>query len=110
MIGSDEYQGLLEMAVVDIFNQLAECEDRKFAMRVSFLEIYNEVIRDLLSDDKKEVKIREDPLKGVFVECNEVVITEFEAVMKNVKKGLSKRAVESTNMNETSSRSHSIFK
>jgi centromeric protein E len=110
MIGSEGQSGVLEMAAIDIFNQLAVCNDKQFAIKVSFLEIYNEVIRDLLSEDKKEVKIREDPLKGVFVESTEVIIREFDTIMSCVRKGLTRRAVECTAMNEASSRSHSVFK
>eukprot|EP01034_Spumella_vulgaris_P023231 gene23231-29433_t len=61
-------------------------------------------------EDKREIKIREDPVRGVFVEATEVIIVDFDMIMQSLRKGLSKRAVESTNMNEASSRSHSVFK
>ena len=47
---------------------------------------------------------------GVYCEATEVVITDFESIIKCLKKGINKRAVECTAMNDTSSRSHTIFK
>lgn len=88
MLGDESHMGILEMAVADIFHSLEEFEGRQYSMKVSFLEIYNEVIRDLLCEEKKELKIRSDPAKGgVFVECTEVAIAELDAVMSTVRKG-----------------------
>jgi hypothetical protein len=50
MLGGGDQRGVLEMSAEDIFNTIAECEDRDFLLRVSFVEIYNETIRDLISD------------------------------------------------------------
>lgn len=83
-------RGILEMAAIDILNLIAETADRDFLVRVSFVEIYNENIRDLLSDAAdSSVAIREDPRKGVYCEASEVVITDFESIMRSLKRGMS---------------------
>lgn len=111
MLGGGDQKGVLYMAAEDIFNYIAEHPTRDFLLRASFVEIYNENIRDLLSESADStVAIREDPRKGVYCEAVEFVITDFDSIIRLLKKGIAKRAVEATAMNDTSSRSHTIFK
>lgn len=112
MLGDGQSRGVLELAAEDIFRNIAVCPDRDFLIRVSFVEIYNEKIFDLLSDSVEPplVNIREDPRKGVYCETTEAIITDYDTILKSLKKGTSRRHVAETMMNEKSSRSHSIFR
>ncbi|CAM9500239.1 unnamed protein product [Discosporangium mesarthrocarpum] len=83
----------------------------KFLVVVSYLEIYNEVIHDLLNPKKGQMlRIREHPDLGIFVDglC-ELVVHSEDDVLKLIEQGGAIRKVASTNMNERSSRSHSCF-
>ncbi len=81
-----------------------------FMITVSFLEIYNEEIKDLLNPSSKQMKIRENKEKGIYVEdlC-EVVVKEPGGVLQLIEQGNAVRRVAATQMNDTSSRSHSVF-
>ncbi|KAF4138757.1 Kinesin motor domain [Phytophthora infestans] len=104
--------GILQLAVEDIFNYIESCVDRDFLLRVSFLEIYNEVVKDLLNPKEKgaNLKLREDPRKGVYVECKEEIITNYEDIVTLLQAGNQNRTTGQTAMNDKSSRSHSVFR
>lgn len=78
--------------------------------RCSYLEIYNEKINDLLHSNATDLKIREDVNQGVHVIVKEEIIQTPDDLFTLMKKGMKTRKVGSTDMNERSSRSHSIFK
>ncbi len=81
-----------------------------FLITVSFLEIYNEEIKDLLNPSSKQLKIRESKDKGIYVEdLFEVVVKDGAAVLELISQGNAVRRVAATKMNDTSSRSHSVF-
>jgi hypothetical protein len=87
-------------------------KDVEFLIRCSYLELYNEEIRDLLTDAKNPVKceLKEDPQKGIYIKgLSDVVVESPEDLNKMLDKGLSNRTVAATLMNSESSRSHSIF-
>ncbi|OWZ22152.1 Kinesin [Phytophthora megakarya] len=109
---TNSHPGILQLAVEDIFNYIENCEDRDFLLRVSFLEIYNEVVKDLLNVSEKgaNLKLREDPRKGVYVESKEEIITNYEDIVTLLQTGNQNRTTGQTAMNEKSSRSHSVFR
>eukprot|EP00977_Amphora_coffeiformis_P003806 scaffold765_cov160-Amphora_coffeaeformis.AAC.7 len=102
--------GIVHMAANDIFQHIQDNPDRIFLVRASFLEIYNEEVRDLLSSDQKVLQIREDPRRGVFVQSQEEYVTDYESLLQILFTGEKSRAFASTAMNERSSRSHTIFR
>ena len=80
-------------------------------VRCSYLEIYNEDIRDLLGDDiERKLELKENEKKVVYVkDLNIITVSNVAQIAKLMEKGMSVRKVGATAMNETSSRSHSIF-
>ncbi|RYQ97726.1 hypothetical protein Ahy_B08g093807 isoform B [Arachis hypogaea] len=85
-------------------------EKLKFTCKISFLEIYNEQILDLLDPSSNNLQIREDIKKGVYVEnIKEVEVTNARDVIQQLIQGAANRKVAATNMNHASSRSHSVF-
>lgn len=102
--------GIVHMAAADIFQNIANQPNRVFLVRASFLEIYNEDVRDLLSSDNKTLPIREDPRRGVFVQCEEEIVSNFQGLLGVLFRGDKSRSFASTAMNERSSRSHTILR
>ncbi|RKP24878.1 kinesin motor domain-containing protein, partial [Syncephalis pseudoplumigaleata] len=83
---------------------------REFLLRVAYLEIYNEQIKDLLAPEHLILKLHEDSKRGVYVSpLKEEIVTSVAQVMRVIRKGESKRHVSTTDYNEHSSRSHTIF-
>jgi chromosome segregation ATPase len=112
MSGTDDSPGVLQMASEEIFDLVMAKQNRQFLIRVSYLEIYNETVRDLLTADpeRSTVQIREDPRRGVFVEATERIIGSLDDIYTALANGNDSRHVGATNMNERSSRSHTIFR
>lgn len=79
-------------------------------VRASYIQIYNEVISDLLRNEKKNLQIREDTRKGVYIEgVSEWAVVRPQEILELMKIGAKSRATARTNMNESSSRSHAVF-
>ncbi len=79
-------------------------------VRASYLQIYNEVISDLLKVERTSLQIREDKKKGVFVEgLSEWVVRSPNEIYSLMQKGALSRATATTKMNDLSSRSHAVF-
>mmetsp|Transcript_525 Transcript_525/g.1387 ORF Transcript_525/g.1387 Transcript_525/m.1387 type:complete len:912 (-) Transcript_525:8-2743(-) len=106
-----EMKGIVPRIVMDIFSAVAEADENlEFMVKVSFLEIYMEKIRDLLDVSRNNLRVREDKTKGVWVEgATEVYVGCEEDVMDVLRLGQVHRSVAATKMNAESSRSHSIF-
>lgn len=94
-----------------VFGSISETPDHiEFTVKVGIVEIYMEKIRDLLSPEKTNLKIREDKVRGVYIEdVTERYVSEEREVMDLIELGNSNRAICATKMNEGSSRSHMIF-
>ena len=83
--------------------------DRKFTIACSFVEVYNEIVRDLLEDGVPSIAIREDRERGPFAQCVEIPISNSAEMLELLRKGEMSRIVGETDMNKRSSRSHTIF-
>ncbi|XP_074131369.1 centromere-associated protein E isoform X2 [Sminthopsis crassicaudata] len=113
MMGSADCLGVIPKAVNDIFKKIKEIPEREFLLRVSYMEIYNETITDLLCDTRKmkPLEIREDFNRNVYVaDLTEEVVSTPELALQWIKKGERNRHYGKTKMNQRSSRSHTIFR
>ncbi|XP_068950750.1 centromere-associated protein E isoform X3 [Petaurus breviceps papuanus] len=113
MMGSADGLGVIPKAINDIFIKIKEIPEREFLLRVSYMEIYNETITDLLCDTRKmkPLEIREDFNRNVYVaDLTEEVVSTPELALKWIKKGERNRHYGKTKMNQRSSRSHTIFR
>ena len=118
--------GITHMAARDIFATIAADPQHSYAVRVSFLEIYNEEVRDLLvaADGKSgaagaggqrgqqaTLAVREDPKAGVFVEnLTSHRVYNLDTLLHYLNLGEKHKSVAATGMNDRSSRSHTIFR
>ncbi|XP_063329478.1 kinesin heavy chain isoform X1 [Pelmatolapia mariae] len=103
--------GIIPRIAEDIFEHIfAMDENLEFHIKVSYFEIYMDKIRDLLDVTKTNLSVHEDKHRVPYVKgCTERFVTSPEEVMDVIDEGKANRHVAVTNMNEHSSRSHSIF-
>ncbi|XP_005184928.1 kinesin-like protein Klp68D [Musca domestica] len=107
--GNDELVGIIPRSFEQIWLHINRTENFQFLVDVSYLEIYMEELRDLLKPNSKNLEVRESS-SGVYVpNLHSVTCKSVEDMMNVMKVGNKNRTVGFTNMNEHSSRSHSIF-
>ncbi|XP_017277100.1 kinesin-like protein KIF3B [Kryptolebias marmoratus] len=106
-----ENRGVIPNSFQHIFTQISRSQNQKYLVRSSYLEIYQEDIRDLLcKDNNKKLELKENPDYGVYVKDLSSVVTKNATEIEHVMNiGNQSRTVGFTNMNERSSRSHAIF-
>jgi kinesin family protein 1 len=114
MMGYREEAGVIPRICRDMFARITELQsdpNLKCRVEVSYLEIYNERVRDLLNPSTKgNLKVREHPSTGPYVEdLAKLVVGSFKEIENLMDEGNKARTVAATNMNETSSRSHAVF-
>ena len=126
MVGDDKNPGIMIRAISDLFNALNQVKNVKYNVSISYIEIYNEQLKDLLDnnnynnnnknnlkDNKKEINkidIRTDPQKGTFlygVSLHQVICAND--AFKLLVYGNKNRTEGITEQNENSSRSHAIL-
>nr|XP_053654695.1 kinesin heavy chain-like [Cherax quadricarinatus] len=111
VIGDPNLQGIIPRIIQDIFNHIYNMEENlEFHIKVSYFEIYMDKIRDLLDVSKVNLAVHEDKNRVPFVKgATERFVSSPEEVLEVIEMGKSNRHVAVTNMNEHSSRSHSVF-
>ncbi|GAA5981651.1 hypothetical protein JCM11641_003933 [Rhodosporidiobolus odoratus] len=115
MMGPDiddvEMKGIIPRLTEQIFASImASPANLEYLVKVSYMEIYMERIRDLLAPENDNLPVHEDKARGVYVKnLSDFYVSNSAEVYEIMRQGGSARAVSSTNMNAESSRSHSIF-
>merc|ERR1719285_1648392 len=111
-MGPVENEGILYRSLKDFFKkQQSQTKDTTTELEISFLEIYNENVRDLLSfDNLNRLRVRIDKTEGMFVQGLAIkAVASYEQAKWLIDTGFRNRTVASTKMNTASSRSHCIF-
>ena len=122
MQGTTTSPGVIPLAITDIFSYIRETPHREFLLRVSYLEIYNEKIHDLLSPpaaggpgtgpgapQPEEIKLREDTKRGVYASpLREEIVQSPTQLLRVIARGDHARRTSSTLYNARSSRSHAV--
>ncbi|KAF9700015.1 hypothetical protein EKO04_001365 [Ascochyta lentis] len=110
-IDDDVGKGVIPRIVEQIFASiLASPSNIEYTVRVSYMEIYMERIRDLLMPQNDNLAVHEEKNRGVYVKgLLEVYVSSVDEVYEVLRRGGQSRAVSATNMNAESSRSHSIL-
>nr|CDP25319.1 Putative protein of unknown function [Podospora anserina S mat+] len=122
MMGTPSQPGLIPRTCEDLFERIHEAQREmpniSYKVKVSYFEVYNEHVRDLLVAPKVDaaatgpyyLKIRESPTEGPYVkDLTEVGVGSLDEILRLMRAGDGNRTVASTRMNDTSSRSHAVF-
>ena len=110
-IDDEEGRGVIPRIVEQIFASIMSSPSTiEYTVRVSYMEIYMERIRDLLAPQNDNLPVHEEKNRGVYVKgLLEIYVSSVQEVYEVMRRGGNARAVAATNMNQESSRSHSIF-
>merc|ERR1740117_1512442 len=106
-----EMQGVVPRMISTIFDKIYNESDMiEFHISVSYFEIYMEKVKDLLNPKNDNMNIREHPQRGIYVDgAREILVSSPDDVHNVMTQGSNSRSIAVTNMNEHSSRSHSVF-
>ena len=119
MMGNQEKPGIIPRTCEDLFQRIESNTSPhiSYTVRVSYFEVYNEHVRDLLATPNRSqsnhpnyLKIREHPVDGPYVkDLTESAVKNYQELLRCMRKGDASRTTASTKMNDTSSRSHAVF-
>ncbi|XP_043462485.1 kinesin-related protein 4 [Leptopilina heterotoma] len=110
MMGSINEPGIIPLAIQHMFDTIEKTMNREFLIRFSYFEIYNEKINDLLNIENTDLKIKDENGRIFVHNCSERVTNGTKKMLDGMKWGEKNRSIGVTNMNDRSSRSHTIFK
>ncbi|KAL5220833.1 hypothetical protein ABZP36_025546 [Zizania latifolia] len=104
-------RGVTESAVNDIYRHIENTPERDFIIKISAMEIYNEIVKDLLRPDSGHLRLLDDPEKGTIVEkLEEEIAKDSQHLRHLISICEEQRRVGETALNDTSSRSHQIIR
>ncbi|KAM8894835.1 kinesin-like protein KIF13B isoform 2-T2 [Spinachia spinachia] len=114
MMGSGDQPGLIPRLCSALFErtQKEQREEESFTVEVSYMEIYNEKVRDLLDPKggRQTLRVREHKVLGPYVDgLSRLAVACYKDIESLMSEGNKSRTVAATNMNEESSRSHGVF-
>uniref|UniRef100_A0A8C1J2A7 Kinesin family member 13Bb n=1 Tax=Cyprinus carpio TaxID=7962 RepID=A0A8C1J2A7_CYPCA len=114
MMGTAEQPGLIPRLCSSLFQRTVQeqREGESFTVEVSYMEIYNEKVRDLLDPkgSRQALRVREHKVLGPYVDgLSRLAVTSYKDIESLMSEGNKSRTVAATNMNEESSRSHAVF-
>ncbi|XP_027896616.1 kinesin-like protein KIF13B isoform X2 [Xiphophorus couchianus] len=114
MMGSAEQPGLIPRLCSSLFGRTVQeaREGETFTVEVSYMEIYNEKVRDLLDPkgSRQALRVREHNVFGPYVDgLSRLAVASYKDIESLMSEGNKSRTVAATNMNEESSRSHAVF-
>ncbi|KAL3637733.1 Kinesin-like protein KIN-8B [Castilleja foliolosa] len=110
MAGTRDDPGLMVLSLNTIFDLIEKDSSDDFEVTCSYLEVYNEVIYDLLEKSSGHLELREDPEQGITVAgLRSIRVNSADKILELLNVGNSRRKTESTEVNETSSRSHAVL-
>ena len=111
MVGKGQNCGLMIRSIRDLFKVINSDKERMYSIKIQYVEVYNEILKDLLTDNNKAPpELRTDPNKGVVLQGVEdkIVLNEEEA-FKYITLGNKRRTEKQTDRNKFSSRSHAVL-
>jgi kinesin family protein 18/19 len=111
MLGTEQHPGIMFLTLQELFEKVntVNANNKVVTVTLSYIEVYNEQIRDLLNPTTDFLELRED-LKGIkVVGVTELQATNVNQVMNLLRRGNRNRSQEPTTMNEESSRSHAVL-
>jgi kinesin family member 18/19 len=110
MLGTPNRPGVVPNTLQRLYDLIEVQPKNSINVKVSYLEVYNEVLRDLLTSEDTNIDIREEPGSGIQLSgMKEIIANSKGEIMTMLKLGSRNRMKEPTLANEVSSRSHAIF-
>ena len=110
MLGTPNRPGVVPNTLQRLYDLVEAQPKGTVKVKVSYLEVYNEVLRDLLTSEDTNIDIREEPGVGIKISgIREIIANSKSEIMTMLKLGNRNRMKEPTMANEVSSRSHAVF-
>ena len=111
LMGNPSDPGITRRSCVGLFDKIRADANNQYLVRVSYMELYNEEIKDLIEPSDKKLNVIDDKKLGPYVKgLSDHVCIDPDGIDAMISKGEANRSYGYTDMNANSSRSHVIFK